>query len=218
MRKNCVIVGAGDLTGTQLHLPEGAYLIAADAGLNYLRAQGLKPDLIVGDFDSLGNVPQGDNVLVSSPEKDDTDMLLAVKQALSRGFEQLLIYGGLGGRLDHTLANLQTLSFIADRGAQGFLIGCGSVCTVVKNACLSVSSGAQGTVSVFSWGGQAEGVTLKGLKYPLENYTLSNAFPIGVSNLFTGSEAKISVREGALLVIWNTERFNPDVFTTILEI
>jgi len=129
----CCIVGAGDMSGTKLVIPEGAYIIAADAGLEHLTNAGLTPALIVGDFDSLGTVPAGENVIAHKPEKDDTDMMLAVKEALKRSADTILIYGGLGGRIDHSYANLQTLAFIASQRSQGFLIGCGNVCTKQRN-------------------------------------------------------------------------------------
>ena len=93
------IVGAGEISGKELVIPSGAFVIAADAGLKHLEAINIVPDLIVGDFDSLGEIPSGENVVYHKPEKDDTDMLLAVREALNRGARTIIIYGGLGGRL-----------------------------------------------------------------------------------------------------------------------
>lgn len=204
MKNIFCIIGAGDMSGTQVIIPDGAYIIAADAGLSYLERFGITPDLIVGDFDSLGRIPEGKNVLAQSPEKDDTDMMIAVKEALKRGADTILIYGGMGGRLDHVLANLQTLSYIADNGARGYLIGCGTVCTVIKNGGLAFSSDMQGIISVFCHGSTAKGVTLSGLKYPLTDYTLTCSIPIGVSNEFTGKKSSVFVREGSIIVMWNS--------------
>lgn len=199
------IVGAGDMTGTRLYIPVGSLVIAADGGLSPLKNEGCEPALIVGDFDSLGTVPQGDNVLRLPPEKDDTDMLFCVRLALERGADTLLIYGGLGGRFEHSIANLQTLAFIANSGARGYLIGCGSVCTVIKNSALRFDDSMSGYVSVFCLGSSASGVDLEGLKYPLSNQTLSGDFPLGVSNEFLGAPSSVSVREGLLCVIWGSE-------------
>jgi thiamine pyrophosphokinase len=148
-------------------------------------------------------------VLLHSPEKDDTDMLLAVREALAHGAETLLLYGGLGGRPDHTYANLQTLAFIAERNAQGFLIGHGFVCTVIRNAGLLFAAPGAGTVSIFACGGAAKGVSLEGLQYPLHDHTLTDDYPLGVSNAFSGRPASISVRDGTLLIMWQAHSFDP---------
>lgn len=215
--KLCCIVGAGDMAGTELNIPEGAYVIAADAGLTVLESRGICPDLIVGDFDSLGRIPEGDNVLCAPAEKDDTDILLAVKTALEMGYRTLIIYGGLGGRLDHSLANLQILNYITSQGAIGFLAGCGCVCTVIRDASLRFSPKTRGTVSVFSMGDIARGVTLTGMKYPLTDYDMSNTFPIGVSNEMAGN-ARVTVKNGTLAVIWQAGSILPDHVTISREI
>lgn len=202
------IVGAGDISGTKLIIPDGAFVIAADAGLKYLNSAGIAPDLIVGDFDSLGEVPIGSNIIAHEPEKDDTDMLLAVREALKRKAEQLVIYGGMGGRPDHEYANIQTLAYIAGHGARGYLVGRGSICTVIKNGALTFGSDMQGIISVFCVGEKADGVDLVGLKYPLNNHTLTCDYPLGVSNEFQGAPSTVTVRNGMLLVMWSAEEFD----------
>jgi len=206
------IVGAGDMDAKVLSFPKDAFVIAADAGLSYLRSSGIVPDLIVGDFDSLGGAPSGSNIVIHSPEKDDTDMLLAVREALARKAEKIIIYGGLGGRPDHEYANYQTLDFIANNGARGYLVGRGYICTVIKNGGLAFGTGMTGTISVFCHGDKAEGVDLTGLKYPLNNHTLKNDYPLGVSNEFTGVSASVSVRDGLMLVMWNGSEFEPEKY------
>lgn len=200
MERICCIVGA--MEPGAVILPAGALVIAADGGLAHLERRGIAPDLIVGDFDSLGRVPEGPNVIRRPVEKDDTDMLLAVKAGLERGCRRFLLYGGLGGRLDHAYANLQTLAWLAERGCRGWLLGGGMAAAVIQNGCLSFSPGRRGTVSVFCPGGTARGVDLRGLYYPLEDAVLTSGFPLGVSNRFTGDPASVSVREGQLLVLW----------------
>jgi len=197
------IIGAGDMTETKLVIPKGAYIIAADAGLNYLQKAGIAPDLTVGDFDSLGELPIGGNIVVHSPEKDDTDMLLAVKEALARGAKRLIIYGGMGGRPDHEYANIQTLAYIAKHGARGYLVGRGCVCTAVKDGGLAFDVGMSGIISVFCHGSEAFGVDLVGLKYPLSNHILTSDYPLGVSNEFIGVPASVSVRDGILVLMWS---------------
>lgn len=203
------------MSGTRLAIPDGAFVIAADAGLTHLKSAGISADLIVGDFDSLGETPSGDNVISHKPEKDDTDMLLAVCEALSRGAQTIIIYGGLGGRLDHEYANIQTLAYIANRGARAYLVGRGCVCTVIKNGGIGFDSEMKGTISVFCHGGSAEGVTLTGLKYPLTEHSLTNDYPLGVSNEFTGVSSSVSVKNGLLFVTWNASDFEPDKYREI---
>ncbi len=207
MSGTCCIVGAGDNSGTKLNVPQGAFIIAADGGLNALEAAGLVPDLIIGDFDSLGKTPEGENVIVLPAEKDDTDSMVSVKMALDLGYDTLIIYGGLGGRLDHSIANLQALLFISHHGARAFLVGCGWVCTVITDGSLKLSPKTAGTVSVFSLEALSHGVTIDGLKYGLCNHTLSNDMPLGVSNEFVGLPSRISVEKGSLLVICQDDSF-----------
>ena len=208
MSKVFCIVGAGDMSDTKLNIPDGAFIIAADAGLKPLASAGITPDLIVGDFDSLGEVPSVGSIIAHRPEKDDTDMLLAVREALERKAEQIVIFGGMGGRPDHEYANLQTLAYIANHSAKGYLVGRGSICTIIKDDKLTFDGDAKGIISVFCIGDKAEGVDLTGLKYPLKNHTLTCYYPLGVSNEFTGVPAAISVRSGMLLVIWSASDFD----------
>lgn len=198
----CYIIGACAPGDIAVRDRESALVIAADGGLRYLEEQGIAPDLIVGDFDSLGSVPEGENIIRHPVEKDDTDTMLAVKLGLERGCGVFVLYGCLGGRIDHTFANLQTLLFLAQRGARGYLAGDGWVSCAIRNSELEFPEEHSGTVSVFCPDGTAEGVTLEGLYYPLENAALKSSFPLGVSNHFTGKRARISVSNGSLIVMW----------------
>ena len=196
----CIIFCAGEFAGLIAPLGKEDLVIAADGGYRHTQALGITPDHILGDFDSLGYIPEGAERF--PVEKDDTDAMLAARQGLERGYQKFLFYGSLEGpRLDHTVANFQTLQFLADRGAQGWLIGKHQLVTVVKNATLTFPETAEGDISVFCLGEPARGVTLTGLRYELEKGTLVPGFPLGVSNHFTGRPAKISVETGSLLVI-----------------
>lgn len=135
-------------------------------------------------------------------EKDDTDTMLAVKTGLARGYRAFVLCGCLGGRLDHAYANLQALVFLARQGAQGWLLGQGIAVTAFRNGRLEFAPGHSGTISVFCPDGEAKGVDLTGLYYPLQDAVLTSAFPLGVSNQFTGEAAAVSVRDGTLLVMW----------------
>ena len=201
MRK-CVIFCAGAFHG--LMEPVEGVTIAADGGLAHMEHLGLIPDVILGDFDSLGYVPQKANVF--PVEKDDTDAMLAVRKGLELGCDRFILYGALEGpRLDHTVANFQTLQFLSDRGARGYLVGKDTVVTVIKNGTLTLPARQEGIVSVFCMGKDALGVTIRGLQYPLENGTLSAGFPLGVSNHFVGKAAEISVEDGSLLILYPRE-------------
>ena len=199
--RECVIFCAAECNGLARPIGLESFVIAADGGLRHTQKLGITPDAVLGDFDSLGFCPEGANVF--PVEKDDTDAMLAVRLGLRRGCGEFLLYGSLDGpRLDHTVANFQTLQFLADHGATGYLIGNTAMVTVVKNGKITFPAGLSGTISVFCMGPDAVGVTEKGLFYGLENGTLSSGFPLGVSNHFTGEAAEISVRNGSLLVLW----------------
>jgi len=204
MNKRCYIVGAGDFNDSELPA-ENDYIIAANGGYTALKLRGVSPDLVVGDFDSVKETPDHPNIIRSSTEKDDTDMMLAVRQGLKHGYNIFIINGGLGGRLDQTLANIQILTFIAERKARGILLGQNLCVTAIMNGELIFSRDIikGNTISIFSAGGKAEGVTLRGLKYSLDKATLSSDFPLGVSNEFTDADAKVSVDNGTLIIMWD---------------
>ena len=205
----CVIFGAAGFDGLAEEIQKEDLVIAADGGLKHTESIGLMPNVILGDFDSLGYTPVGAEVF--PVEKDDTDAMLAIRCGLDRGYRRFVIYGGLDGeRLDHTLANYQALRYLADREAVGYLVGRRYLVAVVKNGKISFPAEAKGILSVFCLGADARGVTLSGLKYPLEDGALTSGFPLGVSNHFTGEKAEISVNDGSLLVMWDRENGFPE--------
>ena len=199
--KTCIIFCAAEFDGLLAPIPEDALVIAADGGLRHTQSLGIAPDVILGDFDSLGYVPADSRVF--PVEKDDTDAMLAVRVGLERGCGSFLLYGAMDGpRLDHTVANFQTLAHLAARGARGWLIGRDYVATVISGNGLAFAEDAAGIVSLFCLGGAAE-VTLEGLKYPLNRGTLTPDFPLGVSNHFTGAPARIMAHTGLVLAMWD---------------
>ena len=205
----CVIFCAAEFDALAAPLKEGDYLLAADGGLAHLQKLGLKPDGIIGDFDSLGYFPEGAEVF--PVEKDDTDAMLAVRKGLELGFRDFVIYGGLDGpRLDHTVANFQTLQFLADHGATGYLVGRDYIITVIKDGSIKFTENAEGIFSLFCLGHDARGVTIEGLHYPLTDGTLTPGFPLGVSNHFVGKQAKITVKDGSLLAMWDRKNGFPE--------
>ncbi len=204
----CVIFCAAEFDEPVCPIGAEDFVIAADGGLTHVKKLNIEPDEILGDFDSLGYTPT--DARVFPVEKDDTDAMLAVRRGLSLGYREFILYGSLDGpRLDHTVANFQTLQFLCDHGALGYLVGRDYMVTVVKNGALCFDAGAEGTVSVFCLGRDAEGVTIEGLYYQLENGTLTAGFPLGVSNHFAGKETEISVKNGSLLVIWDRKNGFP---------
>lgn len=227
---------------------KGAYVIALDGGLMFCSNYGIEPDMIVGDFDSLEQklseeikIVKGkqeiceasdwkaqellskysSDIIYRLPcEKDDTDTLAAIKMAVEKGFKSFSIYGGLGGRLSHTVANIQSLLYLKEQGLHGELIGDGSKVFLIKDEsivlqpipikdediCLQVfteevQKPKNAYISIFSYTEKAQGVTLKNLKYEITDAELSSSFPIGVSNEFIGKAAEISVKDGVLLII-----------------
>ena len=194
-----IVFCAAEFDGKTESLAADDYILAADGGLRHVESLGLVPDGILGDFDSLGYIPEGSQVF--PVEKDDTDSMLAARKGLSLGYREFLFYGALDGeRLDHTVANYQTLQFLADRGADAFLLGKNYVVTVVKDGTLTFPARAEGILSLFCLGADAEGVTIEGAQYPLADAALTADFPLGVSNHFTGKAVRVAVRRGCLLI------------------
>ena len=197
--KICYIIGAGDLPLLYIK-KENSFIIAADGGLCKLGA--INPDITVGDFDSLGFVPENDNTVVLPEEKDVTDMKCAVDTGIMNGCNIFVLYGGTGGRPDHTFANYTLLCELAEKHKTGYLIGDKFVATAIKDGVYTLPFKQSGTVSIFAAGDKAEGVSIKGLKYLLNNHTLTYSNPLGVSNSFIGDNAEVSVKNGTLLIMW----------------
>ncbi|MBR5043938.1 MAG: thiamine diphosphokinase, partial [Clostridia bacterium] len=194
-------LGGGEYDPACPHIPKtGDLVIAADSGLELTRRLGLTPDLIVGDFDSLGRVPDGGNVVKLPVEKDVTDAAAAVKLGRERGYSRFRFVGCTGGRPDHTFAAYQLLAELAGRSEEGLLFGDGFTVAAVKGGSLSFLALPCGTLSVFAVGGDASGVTISGAFYPLSDATLAPTFPLGVSNSFTGKPVTVEVKHGTLLV------------------
>lgn len=202
--KRCYIFAAGTFYGLRERPADGDFVIAADAGYRTCRRLGIVPDLLLGDFDSMEEPTDFPRVRRVPVEKDDTDTMLAVKTALEQGCSTVYLYGGTGGRrLDHTLANLQSLLYLRRRGARGYLYDDDFLWTVIENESLTIPRTVEwGLFSAFCLGDRAEGVDETGFQYPLENAVLTPEFPLGVSNHIVEPEAVITVRQGALAVGW----------------
>ena len=198
----CYIFGAGDFEGLEERPGAEDYVIAADGGYTACRRTGVEPQLLLGDFDSLAEVPALPHVERVPVEKDDTDMVRAVKEGLARGEAEFHLLGGMGGqRSDHTVANMQTLAYLASHGAKGWLYGDGERYTALCGPdVLELEARKAGNLSVFCLGADASGVTIRGAQYELENAALTAFFPLGVSNHFVGRAVRVSVDSGCLLI------------------
>ena len=201
MKTRCLIISGGDFS--PLPAPgEDCYVIACDRGYRCALRCGIKPDLLVSDFDSFdGEIDESVAVRRYPVKKDDTDTLLAVRAALELGFREAELYCALGGRLDHTLANLQTAVFAAERGMDLRILSEDTEVRALRGGTLRLPRRVGFSLSVFSALGEARGVSLRGTEYTLENASLSGAYPLGVSNGWAEDEAEISVKEGVLLLV-----------------
>lgn len=201
--KRCIIVGAGEFNRTAWSYEKGDYLIAADGGYEHLREMGILPDLLIGDMDSLEQECYEEDVQIKRlpVEKDDTDMLAAIKEGLGLGCKEFVIYGALGGeRIDHSIANIQCLLYLYHHGAKGILYGAYDRMELLCNSRISYPASMKGIISVFAFFGDAKGVTEQGLQYSVKNETIKMEFPIGISNEFMGQDSMIEVKDGMLLI------------------
>ena len=209
----CLIFCAAEFDGLAAPIGVDDYLLAADGGLRHLQKLNLSPHGIIGDFDSLGYIPTGAEVF--PVEKDDTDAMLAARKGLELGYRHFLFYGSLDGkRLDHTLANLQTLWYIRRRGARGYLYDDDFVWTVIENESLTIERTVEwGLFSAFCLGDRAEEIDETGFQYSLENAVLTADFPLGVSNHIMEPTVTVSVGKGTLAIGWELSPMEDAAFS-----
>lgn len=204
--KSCVIFAGGIIADTDAldvgKIKNADCIICADRGCVYAEKLGIKPDLIVGDFDSYdGAFPENTEIYRSVPEKDDTDTLLAVKKAISAGCDEITLYGGLGGRFDHAFANVQTIIYAHKRGCKMTIADRDNELTAVGAGEYRLKNRCGFYISLFSLTERAMIDEWSGVKYPLENYEMSQEFPIGVSNEITADEAFLRISSGIVLIV-----------------
>lgn len=206
----CMILPAYILGDIKKMLAEERYdyLICADGGYRHAETAGLTPDLIIGDFDS-AEFPIGkEKIVISVPvEKDDTDTMLCVKKALELGYKDLVILGGIGGRLDHTFANIQTLAYAAGRGARACLRDAYNEVHLLLPGSYILPK-YDGKLSLFAYSEEVLGLSIHGVHYPLENASIDQFFPIGTSNEIIEDFAEVSFTDGILLMILSKENEN----------
>lgn len=203
--KTCFIFAALDCGKVQIEKNEGDIVVACDLGYKNAVENGIKPDIVVGDFDSLETVPEngnGDFELIGlSVFKADTDLSFAVKTGEERGCGRFVIFGALGGkRWDHTMANLCVLGAEAKKGRECFLVDGNSAITAVPNGKIEFSEKLEGTMGLVSFSDVSKGVTEKGFLYTIEDRDLESTHIMTVSNQFIGRKSSVEVKDGTLLI------------------
>ena len=202
--KRCVIVGGAginnyDYIRSRLYVDD--YIVFCDSGLRHLEPLQVKPSLIVGDFDSHDNPHLDVETIVLPCEKDDTDTVFAVKEAIKRGFDDFLLIGVVGARLDQTLGNVSILLYLDSIGKKGIIIEDYSEMEIVSNAPAYIED-SYAFFSLLNVSGTAKGITIENAKYPLNNAEITCEYQYGVSNeVLPGKTAKVSILEGKLLLI-----------------
>ena len=205
--RRCVIVGGasiGDYEAVGAKLRPDDYMIYCDCGLRHMDELGTAPDLIVGDFDSYSNPGLDAETIILPCEKDDTDTVFAVKEALRRGFKEFLLVGVVGERLDHTLGNVSILLMLDSEGKKGTIIDDYSEMEIVSDRCGKpcIIDDSYAYFSLLNISGKGRGVTIRGAKYPLEGAEITCEYQYGISNeVLPGCTAEVSVGEGKLLLI-----------------
>lgn len=204
-RKICYIVGAGVFYG-EMSPRDGDLIIAADGGYDTLKNIGISPHLLLGDMDSISEVAEGVEKIAYPVRKDETDTYLAYREGVKRGYTDFVLFGGVGGRDDHTFANYSLLFYGKNRGHSIKIIGERCEIFAIKNESILLRGDAGCHFSAFAFGGDAHGVTVRGLEYEAENITLTPEFPLAVSNRFVGREGYIEVKDGTLILMIEGER------------
>lgn len=204
MNKRCFVF-TGGVPESDEFLKEIDYsnsdILCCDFGYQTAKRLGLDIDYVVGDFDSLGYIPSDCKEVVTFPkEKDDTDTMLAVRKLIECGYEEVIFLCALGGRLDHLYANIQTLSFISEKIPNSTILSEHEQIFFLKNSSISIRKIPNRMLSIFSFSNESVGVTLEGVKYPLDNYTMTSNFPIGACNEIEDNYARVSVKNGKLLI------------------
>ncbi len=205
LKTRCVIIGGGDCSASFLKENievENDYIICADSGYDYAVSADITPDLLIGDFDSISAVPNGLDIITLPVEKDVTDCVAAFDEGVKRGFKSFFIFGGTGGRFEHTFANISLIADASKSNLSIEMIDEKHIFRSITNSSIKIDRKKNQQISVFAYGGRSFGVTLKGFHYPLWDYTLDpfNG-ALGTSNDIIDDFGEISVRSGTLIII-----------------
>ena len=200
----CVVIGGADINNyskIRKYLKNDDFNIFCDCGLKHKDMLNIEPDLIVGDFDSHTKPETTTETIVLPREKDDTDTFFAVKEAIKRGYDDFLLIGVVGNRLDHTLVNVSILNYLHEMSKKGIIVDDYSEMEIVSENAVKVSDDYT-YFSLLNIFGISEGVTIKNAKFPLENAEITSEYQYATSNeVLKGHEAEISVKNGKLLLI-----------------
>ena len=198
--KKCIIVGACKDSQKEFSYTDEDFIIASDGGLEFLKAHNYRVDLVVGDFDSLKYIPKEGRYLLLNPIKDITDTHASIEYGVKKGYTNFEIYGCIGGRIDHSFAIIQDAYGFKLKGYEVIIHTSNQKIVFLKNDKMEIEK-KNGYISIFAYG-VAKGVTLKNLKYELDDKILRNNFPLGVSNEFINKKATIEVKNGCLVIIY----------------
>ncbi|MBR2028609.1 MAG: thiamine diphosphokinase [Oscillospiraceae bacterium] len=201
--KRCIVIGSMpvDFELKSILKPDD-FIFCADGGYVHAQKQGVVPDVIVGDFDSSEQPSYTSAKVIKLPcEKDDTDTYYIARQIVAEGYTHAIFCGVTGGRLDHTIANIQMLKFLEQNGVDATIIDKDTTINVITNRGVTLQPQNDRYFSIFSLDNECTGVSEKGGKYQISDVKITNDFPIGVSNEFKGEPVEISVKEGTLLII-----------------
>ncbi len=202
-QKICHIICAGSGSKLAIKPKKGDLVLVADGGYKKLKNTDVKVDFLIGDFDSLCDLPTFENIIRLPKEKDFTDTMYCVNEGIKAGCEVFNFYFASGGkRIDHTIANLQILIYLANHGKIGYIFSGSQVITAIKNTCLNFSEKASGFISIFASSDIAKGVKICGLKYEFKG-DLKNEFSLGVSNEFCSKTSSIEVKSGILTIVFD---------------
>lgn len=205
LKTRCVIIGGGDCSADFLkeHINlENDYIICADSGYDYAFSAGFSPDLLIGDFDSISAVPQSVNKITLPVEKDVTDCVAAYNEGVKLGFKSFVLFGGTGGRFEHTFANISLMANASKSNISFEIIDEKHIFRSITNSSIKIKKKDNQQISVFAYGERAFGETLKGFHYPLWDFTLDpfNG-ALGTSNDIIEEFGEISVRSGTLIIV-----------------
>ena len=202
--RRCVVVGGADINNYEYiktRITENDYVVFCDSGLKHMKELGVTPSLIVGDFDSYNNPNLDVETIVLPCEKDDTDTVFAVKEAINRGYDEFLLIGVIGARLDHTLGNVSILLYLESLSKKGVIIDDYSEMEIVSKEPAFIDD-SYAFFSLLNITGIAKGVTIRNAKYPLDKAEITCEYQYAVSNeVLSGKTAEVSVQNGKLLLI-----------------
>lgn len=197
----CIIVGAGNFNEKEILKEENDLIIAVDGGYNYCSLLNLEVDILIGDMDSLESIPENINKYIYNKEKDETDTYLAVQYGIKQGFEEFILYGCLGGRLEHTIANIQIIADLCKKGIKIKIVDENTkIYMLNKNEAKEIEGLKNKYISIFSYSEKST-ISLKGLKYNVLCKDITNDYPLGIDNETIGGNGNIYVHDGLVLVI-----------------